>query len=140
MKLIRTICAGVNQLNLSKLYLQHMHDCKKRWIFRSTVSDLPNAYYCVQIPALKSRMSGDGTHTAYLLFDETSFVDSMCTCGNMARSIPCAHRGTALVALYRKQNNMSLVPDETASVEKRKAIVIPRPMFAGGWKDQGTSS
>ena len=59
-------------------------------------------------------------------------VDSMCTCNNIARSIPCAHRGTVLVALSRKQHQISLKPKETASVRQRSQIIIPGRDFEGG--------
>ena len=135
-KHIRRLCAGVNQINLANKYLDHMHVQNKKWIFRSTVEPLPVNYYCVQTPSLKSRMSSGGPYTSYLLFDKITLVDSMCTCNNFARSVPCAHRGTVLVVLARKQCGQSLIPKETASLKKRKTIIIPKPSFAGGWADQ----
>ena len=79
------------------------------------------------------------SHTAYFLFDKKSLVDSMCTCENMARSIPCAHRGSALYTLMYEQQNKSLKPDISRSVEQRKHIKIPDPTFEGGWKKPKSS-
>ena len=132
---VRQVCAGVNQLNLASDYLQHMKDKRKRWIFRSSVRPCPKDLYLVQCPSFASQMEISKTYIVYLLFDKVSLVDSMCTCNNIARSIPCAHRGTVLVALSRKQNNISLIPKETASVKQRSHIIIPDPDFEGGWKD-----
>lgn len=130
---IRQKCAGVHQINLAKEYMQLMADKGRKWVFRAAVEDNPK-YYVVQIPSIRSRMQSNSTHTAYFLFDKNYLVDSMCTCENMARSIPCAHRGTALFAIMYKQQKKSLTPDPSRSVEQRKNIIIPDPTFEGGWK------
>lgn len=84
-----------------------MADKGRKWVFRAAVEDNPK-YYVVQIPSIRSRMQSNSTHTAYFLFDKNYLVDSMCTCENMARSIPCAHRGTALFAIMYKQQRRVL--------------------------------
>lgn len=134
LKEVRKLCAGVNQLNLATHYLQLMADHKKTFTFRGSIKTFPN-YYLLQAPTFTSRMKSGKTYAAYLLFDKKTLVDSMCTCQNMARSTPCAHRGTVLLALHNKHHNISLTPKPTRSVRQRDNIKTFAPSFAGGWKN-----
>ena len=134
---VRKVCTGVNQINLSNLYIDHMDFHNREWILRASVKDIDNYYYLVQIPMMKSRMEADKNQTSYFLFDKKELVDSMCTCNKMARSVPCAHRGTALIVLHRKQKKLSLKPKLTRSIKQRSSIKRLQPDFhGGGWKDQ----
>lgn len=127
---IRKWCAGPHQLNLAPDYLQFMSDVQKTFSFTCPRQPLDNKdFVLVKAPAVKSRMKGSTGRTICLLFSkkEKLLVDSLCTCENGPRSIPCAHRGAVLVALHNLKFHIPLPPIPTKSVRARSKLNMPTP-------------
>ena len=127
---IRAWCAGPHQLNLAPDYLQYMSDVSKTFSFTCPRFPLDNKDLClIKAPSIKSRMKGSAGRTICVFFSkkDKTLIDSLCTCENGARSIPCAHRGAVLVALHSLKFHKPLAPQPTKSVRARSKLNMPTP-------------